>query len=995
MALFVQLAILVGTTILNALLTPKVKRGTAPDLEFPDAEEGKPVPILYGTQAVSPNIISVGDIGFDDDQSNGGKFYKGLMVGSLCLGAIDEIVDIQVGGKSLRLHPFTKDDSSDGGDGQYAVTLTGFPGGAALPYTFGVNNVTFEINARQLFGGAEQEGGVEGKLTVHRGSLTDTVDAVTAHLWTAAGLDGSGTSYPGLCYAVWGAVGDEFYFGKVPQPKTPVFILRITPDNLGLGGIGTDANPAEILFDLCTHRLRGLGLDPDVWINGDSFSDAGATLASEGLGLSCTFRDYSEAWDYKEDIERHIQGALYQHPTTALWTLSLARPVTPTETVSRSTASDLVVTRPSWRDTVNEIKLTYRRYDDTPLEGASVVGEVLTDDLNFLPPFDWAVLQAKGQDLTAITVHNVTQAVDLVEGTDYRVQAHSGVFFILNTANTTEGDEITVDYTNGSAFVGYREATVQAQDLANQQATGEIRSESYEYPFFTNETNAQIHAGRLLKLRSRPLAKATWTETRGTNPRVVNDVVAVTWTPQGDAVGDFALDAVAFRIVRVGYGTLEEGRLEVEAIEDVFGIAVNPGDHTPGYDHQPGTRTAPGIAISQAPTSAIRVCLFPSDENFLITLERAEDAAFTVNLTTVASGLAGTTDYYDDTIAVGQTRYYRAKLTRTGYTDGAWSTTLTAVAVTGTPGSCTCTEPTITQASSSDGTTGTLTLTIGDEQGRVTLVEFRTRTGLAAFGDWATDSSVPYGTTVTLDPVSVSRIEWRVTYQDCAGDDTEATGGADFTPGDENPPETTPPEPGLTAVWLEVPLYRSGGWPYAILTPGAARVVLGEFRGTEEYPPLAGVTAAYLTAVITDSELPVGAFVAVEYEDPATPGAWFPMEDSAADDAGPMLPLDPASLDLLDTNADETAWNVRGDSVDVLDDAAQEVRVRAVIGGGDDTGVLFLHALTLWVRVGSGVEVPPEVEPPITEDPGSCAAPGDLVTTYASQAAAFAAEPTD
>jgi hypothetical protein len=71
------------------------------------------------------------------------------------------------------------------------------------------------------------------------------------------------------------------------------------------------------------------------------------------------------------------------------------------------------------------------------------------------------------------------------------------------------------------------------------------------------------------------------------------------------------------------------------------------------------------------------------------------------------------------------------------------------------------------------------------------------------------------------------------------------------------------------------------------------------------------------------------------------------------------------------------------------------VRLRPVIAGGDTSGAIILGALTLWVVVGSPVEVPPEIPDIPTEDPGSCDAPGDLVTTYASQAAAFAAEPTD
>jgi hypothetical protein len=517
-----QIVILIGTTILQALLQPRIKRGRAPDLDIPDAEEGKPVPVVYGLQAVGLNLIGVGDITADDDDNpaHPPKFYTALMQGSVCLGPITEVVDIQFGGKSLRLHPFTKDDTSSGGTATVQVS-TGTPTDPALPYS-GTFPVTFDINARQLFGGAAEEGGVENHLRIHSGALDQTVDAVTTHLWQTAGLDGDGSAYPGLCYVTFGEVGTEFYFGKVPQPQTPVLLIKVIPDALGFGAIGNDANPAEILFDILTHRLRGLGLDPAVWIDGDSFVEAGNTLLAEGLGLSFTFKDQQDAWDSKTDIERHIQGGLFQHPTTALWTMSLARPVTPTETVSRSTASDLQVTRPSWRDTANEIKLTYRRYDDSPLEGAVIVGEALATDITFLVLAGTylggqtlvAYAQTKGTDISNVVVHNTTKSIDLVEGTHY-TRTDNWFTFVPVTGELDAGDDLTVDYTNGSALVGYREATVQAQDLANQQATGEVRSEAYEYPGFTKEANAQIHVGRLLRLRAKPLATATWTETRG------------------------------------------------------------------------------------------------------------------------------------------------------------------------------------------------------------------------------------------------------------------------------------------------------------------------------------------------------------------------------------------------------------------------------------------------------------------------------------------------
>ena len=210
-------------------------------------------------------------------------------------------------------------------------------------------------------------------------------------------------------------------------------------------------------------------------------------------------------------------------------------------------------------------------------------------------------------------------------------------------------------------------------------------------------------------------------------------------------------------------------------------------------------------------------------------------------------------------------------------------------------------------------------------------------------------------------------------------------------PDDKGEPSTVP---GLAAVWTPIPLFRSGTLPHAILQPGATREVLASDRGMEEYPDLSGVVSAYLTAGFRASELPVGTYIACEFETPDAPGDWHPLEDSTEDTAGPAIMVDPDSLDAADPNTDEAAFTVLGAAIEVRPEAAQQVRVRAVIGGGDSTAAAFLTFVTLWVLVGSLVDVPVEIDDPETEDPGSCDTPGDLIS-YADQATAFAAEPED
>ena len=71
-------------------------------------------------------------------------------------------------------------------------------------------------------------------------------------------------------------------------------------------------------------------------------------------------------------------------------------------------------------------------------------------------------------------------------------------------------------------------------------------------------------------------------------------------------------------------------------------------------------------------------------------------------------------------------------------------------------------------------TTGNTTLFLYDPRATVTLVEYRTRSGAAAYSSWTT-KAFPYQASVTLDDVADSAIDWRVTYTDGAGASQQLT----------------------------------------------------------------------------------------------------------------------------------------------------------------------------------------------------------------------------
>ncbi|QBQ71189.1 tail assembly structural protein [Shewanella phage S0112] len=63
--------------VLAFALRPKPPSPTPPslnDLDVPTAEQGKPIPVVFGTYVVqSPNIVWYGDLGYNAIKSGGGK----------------------------------------------------------------------------------------------------------------------------------------------------------------------------------------------------------------------------------------------------------------------------------------------------------------------------------------------------------------------------------------------------------------------------------------------------------------------------------------------------------------------------------------------------------------------------------------------------------------------------------------------------------------------------------------------------------------------------------------------------------------------------------------------------------------------------------------------------------------------------------------------------------------------------------------------------------
>ncbi len=470
MVFWFALLLFVGSTVLSALLQrrPKdVQPSSLGDFTFPTAQEGRVIPIVYGTVKISaPNVIWYGDLKVDPIKKKSGGFFglfaKKVIVGykyfvgmqmALCHGALNEIISLEADGdKDV---PFTK----------VTIQAAGFDDYEQLTVT-----------QPDLFGGEERDGGIEGVFDFYLGLETSVGNA---YLGPQLGL-APAPAYRGLSHVV----ARRPYLGTSPFIKSLAWIVRRTPSALGepvsVTNIFGDANPAEIIYDLMSNQIFGLGIAPARFDNA-SFVTVAQTLATEIMGMSMQIDNPASADQAIGEVLRHIDAVLFTDPESGLWTLELARFDYDPDTILHLTAADLIkapeFTRGSWEETLNEIKIKY------------------------------------------------------------------------------------IDRSNN-----FKASFAQAQETANHATrSGEIASETINFLGFSNPVVAQTVAARELKGLSFPLGKWVLQVKRTAAQLRIGRPFKLTWDP-------LCIVGLVLRVTSIKGGRLEDGTVEIEAIEDIFAI---------------------------------------------------------------------------------------------------------------------------------------------------------------------------------------------------------------------------------------------------------------------------------------------------------------------------------------------------------------------------------------------------------------------------------------
>lgn len=160
-------------------------------------------------------------------------------------------------------------------------------------------------------------------------------------------------------------------------------------------------------------------------------------------------------------------------------------------------------------------------------------------------------------------------------------------------------NQVTVRYHDRSTD---KDAAITVHDLAALElAGGVVSSATIDYPGISNGALASRVALGDLKQLSVPLAKVTLIANRQASNLNIGDVFKLTWPELGIA-------QLVMRVVRISYGTLSDGRVRIECVEDIFGLPsasyVSP---TPTSWVSPLTAPAPAPyrRLGEAPWWAI------------------------------------------------------------------------------------------------------------------------------------------------------------------------------------------------------------------------------------------------------------------------------------------------------------------------------------------------------------------------------------------------------
>lgn len=266
----------------------------------------------------------------------------------VCVGPVDEFIDIEVNEKWLGLSGSTE-------------------------------NSEFSVDKMNLFGGPKKGGGVKGKISALMGNASQVLPESLAQ--KLGRTSGTVTGYRGI-FSIWfsgkdselvdpqsGAIetipSTEGFTWSTNVPSIPPVRVKVRRSPAGLAGddplIGKNANPAHIIYETLLNSDWGAGYEASN-INEATFLSGAETLRNEGFGLSFIWTGQTALEDFVNEVLQHISASLTFDIPTAKWELKLLRndyDFQNLREINPTNAELVSFQRKSWGETINEIVLTW------------------------------------------------------------------------------------------------------------------------------------------------------------------------------------------------------------------------------------------------------------------------------------------------------------------------------------------------------------------------------------------------------------------------------------------------------------------------------------------------------------------------------------------------------------------------------------------------------------------------------------------------------------
>lgn len=151
-------------------------------------------------------------------------------------------------------------------------------------------------------------------------------------------------------------------------------------------------------------------------------------------------------------------------------------------------------------------------------------------------------------------------------------------------------NEVTVVYVD--RVTTQKSAAITGHDLANQYIQGSIVSQTTQYPGLPTAELAARVMERDLLAGSTPVARMRVKMNRVAWALVPSDVVKISWAKLG-------LESLIMRVLSVDYGTLEDGAITLQLVEDIFGLPASSYSEQQPSGFEPPDNTARPITIQE------------------------------------------------------------------------------------------------------------------------------------------------------------------------------------------------------------------------------------------------------------------------------------------------------------------------------------------------------------------------------------------------------------